>query len=117
MIANLMACADYDGDGFVSVSEFVRICLSHEAAFSDGDMDGDGYLSFDEVWCMLKAHFDGKSGGSRSPIQGAGRGMGLTEGEVRRMFDEINGDGEEGISWPAFREHLAQQREPASIVI
>lgn len=112
-----MACADYDGDGFVSVSEFVRTCMSHEAAFHDGDVDGDGHLSFDEVWCMLKAHFDGKSGGSRSPIRGAGRSKGLTEEEVRRMFDEIDVDGVGGISWVEFREHLAQQREPANLVI
>ena len=117
VLANLMATADYDGDGVVSVSEFVRICMSHEEAFRYGDVDGDGHMSFDEVWFMLKAHFDGKTGGSRSPIRGAGKGQGLTEGDVRRMFDEIDVDGVHGISWAEFREHLAQQREPASIVI
>jgi len=117
VLGNLMATADYDGDGVVSVSEFVRICLSHEEAFLDGDLDGDGSLSFDEVWIMLKSHFDGKGGGSRSPIRGAGRDQGLTEGEVRRIFEEIDVDGEGGISWAEFREHLTQQREHGSIVI
>lgn len=36
MLANIMATADFDGDGHVSPEEFVRICLQNEALFEDG---------------------------------------------------------------------------------
>lgn len=36
VLANIMATADFDGDGHVSPEEFVRICLQNEALFEDG---------------------------------------------------------------------------------
>lgn len=117
VVANLMATADFDGDGVISVKEFIRICLSQEAAFQDGDTDNDERLSFEEVWSLLKAHYDGKSNGSHTLIRAAGEGKGLTEADVREMYDEIDSDKRGGISWAEFREHMARQREPTALVI
>ncbi|EKU22334.1 hypothetical protein NGA_0442310 [Nannochloropsis gaditana CCMP526] len=117
VVANLMATADFDGDGVISVKEFIRICLSQEAAFQDGDTDNDERLSFEEVWSLLKAHYDGNSNGSHTPIRAAGEGKGLTEADVREMYDEIDSDKRGGISWAEFREHMARQREPTALVI
>ena len=64
-----MAAADLNGDGVVSVSEFIHICLTNEAAFFAADTDGDQTLSREELWVLLKVHYDGKPKGSHSPIR------------------------------------------------
>ncbi|KAG0453427.1 hypothetical protein HPP92_024731 [Vanilla planifolia] len=100
-LAMMMAEADADGDGFVSLEEFVDLNttkVDHTAAledlrhaFSVFDLDRNGSISAEELACVMR-----------------GLGEGASVAQCRKMINAVDLDGDGLVSFEEFKNMMSK---------
>ncbi|KAM0947848.1 putative EF-hand domain-containing protein [Dioscorea sansibarensis] len=93
-LSRMMAVADADGDGFISLNEFLDLMAADDAsaledlrhAFAVFDTDRSGSISAEELATVLRS-----------------LGEGASVAQCRRMIDSVDRDGDGMVSFEEFR--------------
>ncbi|KAJ0978026.1 hypothetical protein J5N97_013500 [Dioscorea zingiberensis] len=93
-LARMMAVADADGDGFISLTEFLDLMSADDAsaledlrhAFAVFDTDRSGSISAEELATVLRS-----------------LGEGASVAQCRRMIDSVDRDGDGMVNFEEFK--------------